>query len=30
MAPAGGGTQCFKDLLLDRHMTNVEGEEKWK
>jgi hypothetical protein len=26
----GGGTQRFKDLLIDRHMTSVEGEEKWK
>jgi len=25
-----GGTQRFKDLLIDRHMTSVEGEEKWK
>jgi len=28
--PPGGGTQYFGDLLIDRHIRNVEGEEKWK
>jgi hypothetical protein len=26
----GGGTQRFKDLPIDRYITIVEGEEKWK
>jgi hypothetical protein len=28
--PPGGGTQRFKDLPIDRYITIVEGEEKWK
>jgi enediyne biosynthesis protein E4 len=26
----GGGTQRFKDLPVDRYITLVEGDEKWK
>ena len=26
----GGGTQRFKDLPVDRYITLVEGEDKWK
>jgi len=26
----GGGTQHFRDLPIDRYITIVEGEEKWK
>ena len=28
--PPGGGTQRFTDLPLDRYITIVEGEQKWK
>jgi hypothetical protein len=26
----GGGTQHFRDLPIDRYITIVEGEEKWR